>query len=340
MTNQKILVTTPDYPPKLGGLSTFSKNLVNLLKDNGHEVKVLCWSSISEATNTYNQNKDFDLYFHVHYMGGFLGGFPTNKSINFCHGSELFFTSPNFLKRLIKKMSKTKSLQYFEESLQNIFISRYTRGILQNNGFKVNYARDLVFHNCIPLPEEVPVQKKFYREEKIKLCSIARDVPHKNLDGVFSFAELLAKVSKQKIELSMTSNRFQSSEDIIFKDISNITNSELIKVYNDSHYNVLLSKNNSSKGFVEGFGLTTLEAAKYGTPSIVTNSGGLKENIHHEYNGYRFDEVTEATVEEFFKKSLDLYPSWSQNCFEHLVSSHSMEVFQKLLSKLIGSHSE
>ncbi len=340
MTKTKILVTTPDYPPKLGGLSTFSKNLVKLLEDNGHDVKVLCWTNVREASHTYASNKEFDLFFHIHYLGGLLGGFPRSKSVNFCHGSELFFTSPNILKRIVKKITKDKSLQYFQESSQNIFISKYTRGILQKSGLKINYGRDIVFHNCIPLPQTIPVSKLLKTNESIKLCSIARDVPHKNLDGVFQFAKILAKISKRKVELSMTSHRFNSISDVSYTDISNISDSKLRSVYQDSDYNILLSKNDASKGFIEGFGLTTLEAAKYGTPSIVSSSGGLKENIHHDFNGYRLNDINENSVEEFYNRSLDQYGSWSQNCIDHLINSHSMDVFQRLLSKMIGSHNE
>jgi glycosyltransferase involved in cell wall biosynthesis len=340
MTKKKILVTTPDYPPMLGGLSTFSKNLVNLLEESGYEVKVFCWSSLAKASKGFSLNKDYDFFFHVHYLGGFLGGFPASKSINFCHGSELFFTSPNFIKRIIKKLTIYKTFKYFRKSKQNVFISKFTQEILQNNGFKINYSRDLIFHNCIPLPEQAPLVKSLGSGEGIKLCSIARDVPHKNLSGVFKLAGELAKISKVPIELSMTSKRFKSTDQVIYKDISGLSDESIGEVYLSSHYNILLSKDDSAKGFIEGFGLTTLEAAKYCTPSLVSNSGGLKENIHHEFNGYRFEEISESSVEEFFKRSLTHYSSWSKNSYEHLVISHSMKVFQKLLDKIIGGACE
>lgn len=340
MTKKKILVTTPDYPPKLGGLATFSKNLVNLLEESEYEVKVFNWKSLSEVAKSYELNKDYDFFFHVHYLGGFLGGFPASKSVNFCHGSELFFTSPNFLKRIVKKLTKFKTFEYFKDSYQNVFISKFTQDILLKSGFNMNYSRDLVFHNCVPLPKEVPKPKTIGTDGNIKLCSIARDVPHKNLNGAFELAEKLAIISKRTVQLSMTSNRFKSTDQVSYTDITGFSDDKIGEVYLASHFNILLSKNDSSKGFIEGFGLTTLEAAKFGTPSIVSSSGGLKENIHHNFNGYRFHEVSESSVKEFYKVCLSKYSSWSKNSYDHLVSSHSMKVFQKLLDKIIGSSCE
>ena len=340
MIKRKILVTTPDFPPKLGGLSTFSKNLVNLLENEVNQVEVFSWSTVSEARGSFKKYQNFDLFLHVHYLGGFLGGFPTEKSINFCHGSELLFTSPQILKRIVKKLTKMKTLKYFSKSTQNIFISEFTQELLRKEGLILDYSRDLIFHNCIPFLNEKIESKNMNESGEILLCSIARDVPHKNLDGVFKFAELLSRVSKRKIELFMTSNRFTSNESITYKDISGSSDSELCDIYQKVDFNLLLSRDDSSKGFVEGFGLTTLEAAKFSTPSIVSSTGGLRENIHHDFNGYQLHEVTEESVQEFYNKSISRYSTWSENCYQHLISSHSSKVFERLLDKITGEGNE
>lgn len=336
MQKIKVILTTPDYPPKLGGLSTFSRNLNDLLLEMNLDVEIMQWN-----TKTFVRSSRFlipkgDLYIHVHFMAGMLGQFPPEKSVNFCHGSEILFTSPNPIKKIIKKLGKFKGLDYFEKSLCNFFISNFTRKKLCSLGLKNNYGRDFVVHNNIRVNMDItPSIKKYGDNGRIRVCSIARDVPHKNLKGAYMFCLLLHKFTDFQVEFHVTSKQFTSKVGVEVFPLTDKSDEEIQEVYKNSDLNLLLSKDHSEEGFFEGFGLTVLEAAQYGVPSVVSNTGGLAENVHHLYNGYVLSEVTEKTVQDFHSQALDNFEKWSVNAYSHLSSSHQLETYKKIISKIL-----
>lgn len=58
----------------------------------------------------------------------------------------------------------------------------------------------------------------------------------------------------------------------------------------------------------EEFGIAPVEAMGYGLPVIAYSSGGLKETVHDDVNGYLFPEQTEKSVENAVKKLQSLSP--------------------------------
>ena len=63
-----------------------------------------------------------------------------------------------------------------------------------------------------------------------------------------------------------------------------IKHSELEKMYNIAHVNMMLSNNNNNKDF-EGFGISVLEGNIYGLPAIGAKKSGLEDAIKNHYNG-------------------------------------------------------
>jgi len=333
----KILITTPDYPPKIGGLSTFTINIEKILKDMGHQVEVLQWRTVQDIKE-YPLSNDIQYIFNIHFQGGFF----LKKSIhcpiiNFVHGSEVFFTSKNIIKNLVKKFLKKKIIHYFEQSYLNIFISQATQNILKNQGLTVDYQRDIIFHNCIKTKEA------HYTEiedlEDLSFCSIARDVPHKNLTGCVYFCEQIAKITKKDITLYLTSEKYQSSS-IKIVNISGINDTEKNNIYQKSQFNLLFSLDHSNKGFIEGFGLTCLEAGIFGTPSIVLNTGGLPENVHHLINGYVLNDLSSQQIKnccDLLFSNKPLLSQMRQKTHHHTLESHGVDQYQKLFNRLLVS---
>jgi len=335
MQNYKVYLTTPDYPPKLGGLSTFSKNVVKVLEELGVLVEVFNWKSPKDLLNLSEENIQADFFFHIHFMGGFLTNFPLDKTINFCHGSEILFTSPNPLKKLIKKLGKAKTLNYFSNSRANFFVSDFTREKLKEKGLQLNYGRDFVYNCSIEGIENSALASTFDSEGVIKLCSIARDVPHKNFDGIYNFSKSLGRLTNRKVQLSITSSRFKSTENLEVIPLLNKSDSELQQVYQDSHFNLLLSLDHSEKGFFEGFGLTTLEAGHFKTPSVVSRYGGLPENIHHRFNGFVLENFLDSSILKFYDHALNEYSEWSKNAYSHSINSHGLNLYKKLFKAIL-----
>lgn len=339
MKNYRVLITTPDYPPQLGGLASFSRNLEQVFQNMDISVEVFHWKSVSELSDHSFSKTNFDLYLHVHFFGGLIGGFPTEKSVNFCHGSEILFYSPNLLKRFVKLLGKSKALRYLENSKANFFISEFTKRTLVSKGFKSDYGRDFILHNCIPTEGYSNSSKNWTSDESLKICSVARDVPHKNLNGVFELAKSISNLGNFSVDLYITSQRFKSEGQITVHSLDNVSDEEIVKVYKESHLNILLSLDHSHIGFVEGFGLTVLEAGLWGTPSIVKGTGGLPENVHHNYNGFVLSSFEEKEVNKLLNSIKENYSRWSRNSIDHVLTSHGLDVYKRVFSSLLGGKS-
>ena len=121
-------------------------------------------------------------------------------------------------------------------------------------------------------------------------------------------------------------------EDFEYINISGIPEDEKEEIIKKSHFNLLLSKDHSAKGFFEGFGLTILEAGKYGIPSIVANSGGLSESVHDEYSGWVLNKEMDGST---WRNIENNYQQVSQNAFKHTHESHSMSNYSKMLKELV-----
>lgn len=332
-SQKRILITTPDFPPKLGGLSTYTVDLEKILKKINPNIDILVWTKYSEIK--IEDHEMYDYIFNVNFLAGYIGNWPKSKNINIFHGSEILFYSKNIFKRIYKKIFRYKIIQYFEASKKNIFISDFTLQKLKGLGFKVNYSRDFIMHNCIDIDGSKQFKKSIELQGRIKFCCIARDVPHKNLAGVVALLELLAsKYSSYQFELTLNSHSYTSSQ-IHINCTGNISNERREEIYKQSHFNVLLSLDHSECGYFEGFGLTCLEAAKYATPSIVSKYGGLPENVHHGLNGIVFDENKVLDFFEAFSDAIENYPQLQERCHEHLLSSHTLEAYEDFLRGVI-----
>jgi len=322
---KKWLITTPDYPPRLGGLSTYTLCVERALTRLGINFETSVWNSPKEIREI---NADgFEKVINIHFMAGHFGKWDRSKNINIIHGSEILFFSPNPIKRIVKKLLKNNIIEYFSNSMQNVFISEFTQNKLESFGLKSSITRDMVFHNCIDIEGHEYIRTSI--DDEIRFVSIVRDVPHKNIDGVVEILELISRNIDKKVTLFTNCTRVKSNLiNIVSQD--SLSDTKRDEFYRESHFNVLLSKDHSHKGFYEGFGLTCLEAGKYGVPSIVADTGGLPENVHHMKNGI----VASTNLVEDFNKFLQEYELRREWTYRHTIDSHCLETFSKLFVNL------
>lgn len=330
-----VLITTPDYLPKLGGLTTFTLNLEKVLTMMNVSYDVLVWNSINDLKKCEHQ-KRYDQCLHVHFMAGhFLQKVKSNKAINFIHGSEILFYSPNPIKRFIKKLMKNSLLKTLESSYLNVFISDFTKNKLMSKGLNQDYSRDLTLHNCIDTSHSFLSQVSI-DEDELRFICVARDVPHKNLEGALNLCISALKALNKSVKLYVTAP-LTSRGGVVVENIQGIEDSELEKLYQKSHFNILLSLDHSGHGFFEGFGLTVLEAGKYGIPSIVSCFGGLPEAVHNGITGWALESLERNFLDNFWQNfEVDKYSEVQKNVYEHTISVHSLEFYKRFLEKCLN----
>ena len=332
-SSPSILLTTPDYPPQVGGLSTFCLNIEQILKELGFRYDLLVWKNLAQLKRF--EGKDYLYMVNIHFMGGYFLRERAKYHINFCHGSELLFYSPNFLKKWVKVLLKKRMISYLEQARYNVFISDFTRQKLQHLGMKSDWSRDVIFHNAIATDGEFVEHS--LEQDVLRFICVARDVPHKNLDGCVKFCEYLANITRRRIQLYLATPRALSSKTVEICNMWPLADSRREELYRRAHFNLLLSKDNSRWGFFEGFGLTVLEAGKYGVPSIVAGEAGLKESVHHNETGYIFGKISNEMIRRWWLAlSDDKYLQMRKDCYQHTLQSHSLDLYRRLFQTIWG----
>lgn len=332
-----ILLTTSDYLPQLGGLSTFTANIEMVLKSLKLEYKLFHWKNYKEIQDfSETELSQYSLIINIHPQFSWLSSSHQEKMINFIHGSEILMTSPSLIKRLYKKLNSPQYFNKLSESFLNVFISEATLNKANIAGYHTDYSRDLVLHNCINVNDA-----QFYKKDlknKLSFSCIVRNVAHKNLQGSLRFCELVSEVTGREVELNVPANSNLSSSKIKINELAGSGDMVRDVAYKTSHYNLLLSEDHSKRGFFEGFGLTVLEAARFGTPSIVMNAGGLPEAVHHGETGWVIDEISKVAVQNIFtRENESRYQQMAIDCYGHTIRSHSLKEYEKLIQLITSA---
>lgn len=331
-----ILITTPDYIPKIGGLTTLTLDLEKILMGLNVKYDLFQWNSIKDIKSFSDEKlKKYKLIINLHYFFGFIKKTTHTPMVNFIHGTEILFSSPNFLKRLIKKAFKSQVVRHLEASHLNIFVSEFTFNLLKNSGYRADYSRDIIHHNGVDKKDSQFISKNLSENEIIKFVSIARDVKHKNLAGAVELCEAVQDVLQKKVELTLPMGTSYTSSKIKINTLSSKNEEDKKQAYQNAHFNLLLSVPDYKKGFIEGFGLTVLESALYSTPSIVMRTGGLSESVHENITGWIIDQIRKEELAHLFtNKILKNYNQVSSECFQHTISSHQLSEWGRIFQSL------
>ncbi len=331
-----LLLTTPDYLPKLGGLSTHTQNVEKVLKTLGIPYELFVWNNYQEIVS-YPKEKLASFKYILNIHSGFHMYMPESPArvINFVNGAEILFYSPSWIKHLIKQLTRKKAVRRVEAAWANIFISQHTFEVMQSKGLRPDYSRDLVFNMCVDIQGHEFIEKK-WDAPVLRFICVARDVPHKNFKGCIRFCEKVQELSGRQVEfISVTNKKFESDK-IKITSYINPSNQQRDELLRQSHINLLLSLDQSKKGFFEGFGQIVQEAGMFGTPSLVFNTGGLPESAHDGFTGWVIDDVNDKIVSDWLQKmDAQEYRRISLDCYDHTIASHGLDNWKRLFEKLI-----
>lgn len=331
-----LLLTTPDYLPKHGGLTTHTLNVEKVLKRLGIKYELFHWKSYQDIFKFPPERlASYDRILNIH--SGFHMHMPScqAKVINFVNGAEILFYSPNPLKRFVKQVLRRKSIRRVEGAQNNIFISDFTFRTLIEKGLRPDYGRDLTFHMCVDTDHHRYEPKDWNRDPLTFVC-VARDVPHKNFAGVIRLCEKVQALSGRPVELITVTNREFTSEKIKITSAINPDNQERDRLLARAHVNLLLSLDHSRQGFFEGFGQIVQEAGCFATPSLVLGTGGLPESVHHNETGWVLQELSDQSIEAWWKgMSATSYRRVADECYHHTLLNHGLDSWERLFGALL-----
>lgn len=331
-----LLLTTPDYIPKLGGLTTLTLSVEKVLRSLGVSYERYHWKSYLEVyrfspalLNRYDHILNIHSGFHM-YM-------PQSRArvINFVAGAEILFYSPHPLKHLAKRVMRPHAIRRVEAAHVNIFISDFTFKTLQRKGLTPNYARDIVFPMCVDTTGHRKISKD-WNQGPLRFICVARAVPHKNFPGTIRLCERVSELSGRPVELVTVTDREFRSDKIKINSYINPDNQFRDRLLAEAHLNVLLSLDQSHKGFFEGFGQIVQEAACFGTPSVVLGTGGLPESVHDNLTGWVLPDLSDAAIAYWWNQmNKESYDRIADESYRHTVNSHGLDSWKKLFHGML-----
>ena len=330
------LISTGNFPPELGGMQNLMEGLSNALLNHG-PVKVFA-ENIEHAEN-YDQNSNLN----IERVSGFKIFRKYRKAnlvkefINFNHVRASFFDHWKSIENIDEKtLKKTKSfclihskeinhpvgtllnkrvLKALNKANYIIANSRFTKELAIKLGVK---DKDIQVINpgCnypIPINEGAKkYAKKIYGKTSPKLITVSRldgRKSHQNI--IMTVKNLLPKFPNLKY-VSVGDGDEKNNLKKLKKELGLDKEVELIFKSTEQEKVALIEKSDVFimpsvvyKKSVEGFGITYIEAASYGKPSIGGIYGGEADAIKNGQTGYLCDGNDLNALYENLLKILD-----------------------------------
>ncbi len=187
--------------------------------------------------------------------------------------------------------------------------------------------------------KELTIRKKLFLKKKHKLAFVANMTNQKRPEFFLKLAKNLTKTHPNKYEFIMIG---KVSNEIIKIINKYKKRGELNNEFEVAGFQVNIEKYWSSIDFLispaadDGFGRTIVEAMRAGVISIAYNSGGHREIIQHEHNGFLIDKLNYKLFISkifFIEKNFKKYNEILFNAHNDVSSSYSAKAHaQKIVT--------
>ncbi len=323
-----IVILTQCFPSKIGGIENLIFNLSYYLSKNNKVIVLADQHNIIKDTIFDNKFKN---NFLVKRFGGIKYFRKRNKIrelekiINFKEVKAIICDSWKSLEVPIKKF-KNINLPFICLAHGNEVIiknNRHQRRILNcfNNVNKIvsnsEFTKNLVkkinpeLKNIIVINPGVSNFDEIIEEEvklidgKPTLLTLARLEKRKGHEHILkaivklkkkyhNIRYIIAGEGKERSYLESLAGSLNISENVIF--IGSINDGQKKFILKKTNLMIMPTLDESKKSSIEGFGITYIEAALFGIPSIASNVGGTKEAVLHNETGIIIDNLDKLEI--------------------------------------------
>ena len=244
------------------------------------------------------QENNFDIIFFDSWKS--LEGFEEYKKIKkicLIHGNEIL--ELNKLDRILSSLKKCKGVIFNSSYTQKLFFKNFKK--LHKKKFKIIYP---AFIDSI---KPITIKKKY------DLCTVARLEYRKGHHLVLESLYKLKINHKINLKYAILGNGPELSrlKDLVMKfnllkQVSFIEeNIKSSKIFSQSKIHIMPTI--TTPNSIEGFGISNVEAASFGLPCIVSESGGTQESINN--NGKI---IKENSLEDLTNAILDVLSNSSK----------------------------
>ena len=270
----------------------------------------------SFAQNFLNKNK-IDIIFFDSWKSLELFNNTTDiKKICLAHGNEI-----------LKLRNKHRILNSLNKADLIIYNSQFTKNKTLKN-FKILKK---INHKIIYPAFIKKISKNKNNKKKYDLCTVARLEYRKGHHLVFEAMSILRNEYKIIVKYAILGDgpelsrlkdlvlkfSLQKQVDFIHYDVSNE------KVFKNSSVHIMPTITTPES--IEGFGISNVEAASYGLPCIVSNSGGTPESIGN--NGII---VKENNSKQLVKAIIDIFKKYKSYSRKSYLFANNFESYKKI----------
>ena len=270
----------------------------------------------SFAQNFLNKNKIDIIFFDSWKSLELFNNITDIKKICLAHGNEI-----------LKLSDKNRILNSLNKADLIIYNSQFTK----NKTFK-NFKNLKKLNHKIIYPAFIKkISKNKNNKKKYDLCTVARLEYRKGHHLVFEAMSILRNEYKIIVKYAILGDgpelsrlkdlvlkfSLQKQVDFIHHDVS----SE--KIFKNSSVHIMPTITTPES--IEGFGISNVEAASYGLPCIVSNSGGTPESIGN--NGII---VKENNPKQLVKAIIDIFKKYKSYSRKSYLFANNFESNKKI----------
>lgn len=319
----RILFITRNYPPKVGGLETYSYNLIKEFQANESAHKITLSKSIKHLIWFFPYSFFRTLYLirkysvqSVHLCDGLLA--PLGVLLKHLTGAKVTVT--------IHGLDITYKNQFYQ-SLIPWCIARLDRVVCVSHSTRDECVRRIIpCPNCTVIPNGIRPDQLYLQQSKNELRRklenlIGISIKNKKVlftighlvkrKGVAWFVEnvmprlegsylyVVAGKGPEQRTIQEIVDRFKLQGCVLLS--GEVSDEDRKFIYNAS--DIFIMPNITIPGDVEGFGIVALEAGSCGLPVVASNIQGIRDAVIHGKTGYL---VEEGDVDGFVGRITDM----------------------------------
>jgi phosphatidylinositol alpha-1,6-mannosyltransferase len=351
-----ILIQTNEFPPISGGVGSYCQGFASALARRGVRVRVVAArkTNMDDAYDTTLPFTVYRAYQRIPIIRHFFRGVQMIKCMYLdrdavlwaaewrsgmvvallsflfrrkmmitIHGTELLDQNDSFFLRLF-------ALPVYRRAWRIIAISDYTKCLIEET-LPSYVKKTVVVKNGINPDQFSDVSKERIEElivrhnlqDKRIVLSLCRLVPRKGVDqAITAFSKLRASVpdavlvvagtGPEQVRLKELAGSLGVADSVVFTGY--VPDEEIALWYHASSLYIMLSRKDGA--YVEGFGLTFLEANACGKPAVGGDHGGVPEAVVDGVTGFVVDPLDANAAAAAMKKILsdpELYERMSAN---------------------------
>ena len=356
----KYIIVTQTYPPRIGGMqnvmSSISKRLSSI-----EDTHVFPDHFLSKKNGYINSKLHIHNNFSPKIFRPFIKKYLVNKiykdnDVVICDSWKSIKAVPSKVKKIFvlahgqEFLSTRKKFGQIKKSLNRasciICSSSYTKNLITE--FKVTDTQKIVIPPTYSIG--VPSEKNTKFRAKSKLVSLLTICRLEERKGIIPVLECLSKLNSNKFLKPFLwnicgegpqKNKIQN----LIKGLGLSEQVKLIgKISGDSKVDFIkksdlfIMPSYKVKNSIEGFGISYIEAAAYGIPSIAGIEGGVVDAVNHSRSGWcvnplSLKELSDTLMEAINnEKKRKEYGSQAKKQFMHYFSGE--KVFRKLVDTI------